>query len=102
VTHYLSNPNVKLLVGAVAAVGLAVLFVPALAHGHTARDFDYPWHDRVRDVFMLALATVAVVSVVSVFIRGTVGQRIFAVATAALPIYVLVRFVVWVLGLFRA
>jgi hypothetical protein len=48
---------------------------------------------------MLALAAVAVVSVVSVFRRGSAAQRIVAVATAALPIYVLVRFTVWVVGL---
>lgn len=83
----------------VAAVGLAALFVPALAHGHTPSSFDHPWHDRVRDVFMLTLAVVAVVSVVSVFIRGSATQRIIAVPTVALPVYVLVRFTVWVVGL---
>jgi len=91
--------NVRLLAGTVAAVGLAVLFVPALAHGHTPSSFNHPWHDRVRDVFMLTLAVVAVTSVVSAFIRGSAVQRIIAIAAAALPIYVLVRFTIWVAGL---
>jgi len=98
VRHHPSNSNVRLLVGGVAAVGLAVLFVPALAHGHTPSSFDHPWRDRVRDVFMLALAGIAVVSVGSVFIRGSAVQRIIAIAAVALPIYVLVRFTVWVIG----
>lgn len=98
-THQISKPYIRLLVGVVAAVGLAILFVPALAHGHTPDSFAHPWHDRVRDVYMLTLATVAVVSVVSVLLRGSVGQRLVAIAIVTLPTYVLIRFTVWVVAL---
>jgi hypothetical protein len=81
-------------------LALVALFIPALAHAHTHGSFDHPWHDRVRDVFMLTLAAVAVVSGVSVFICGSARQRIVAVAAAALPVYMLVHFLAWATGLF--
>jgi len=100
-TRQFSKASIRLLLASVLALGLAVLFIPALAHAHThGLDYRPPWHDTVLTIFMLALALSTVLIVVPPLVRGSVRQRILAGVVAAFPVYVLVRFVIYLVALY--
>jgi hypothetical protein len=100
-THGDSEIRIRFAVSGSAAVLLAVLFIQALAQASTPSSFDHPWHDSSRDMLMLSLAAIAMISALGILVRGSLRQRIAAALTAALPVYVVIYFIVWAAGLLR-
>ena len=99
-TPGLSKSNLRLFIAVASSLALAPLFISASAHASTFQLFYHPpWHNSTGTLFMLTLATIAVVSVVPVFLRGSARHRLLSAAAAAFPIYVLARFAEYLVAL---
>jgi hypothetical protein len=90
--------RVRLVVGGVAFVALAALYLRAVASAHafhSVQAFTHPWHDVVADVLLFALSAVSGFAALPVLRRGGLAQRVCAAFCLALPAWVLGDFIFW-------
>ena len=99
-----STLRLRLLVGGVAFVALATLYLRAVASArafHSPEAFTYPWQDVGDDILMFALSAACVVCVLPVFRSGGSGQRVCAACWLALPVWVFGHFVLWLFSVYE-
>ena len=95
-------PNIRLRLGVVLAcvVGAVLLYLPAEAKATAFHDFYrhfiHPWESTSTTVFILALCIASVVAAIPVFRRGCTLQRISIAVVLLAPLFIVARFLFWV------
>jgi len=98
-----ANAKVRFFIAFGSAFVLAALFIPASGQAHTfSLLYRPPWHEHIQTLAMLFLATITLVSVAPLCLRGTGAHRQLAILVAVLPVYVLVRFLMYMAALLAA
>ena len=86
-------------------IALGLLYIPAFAAASVAgtySSFVHPWRSVPLDFLILGLSAASVV-ILSVFVRrGSCLQRLGATALAALPVWILVHFTLWLLRMYES
>ncbi len=90
----------RLFLGSVCCPVLAFLYLRELAaasvHG-TYSSFSHPWHDVPSDLLIFSLCA-AILVILSPFLRlGSRWERVCAGIAAALPLWVLGNFALWLI-----
>lgn len=95
-------PNIRLRLGVVLAfvIGAVLLYLPAETRATVFHDFYrhfiHPWESTGTTVFILGLCVASVVAAIPVFRRGSTPQRIGVVVILLAPLFIVARFLFWV------
>ncbi len=88
----------RLWLAMVADAAILALHLPALARArasHTYSWYGHPWHDTSVDLFIFLFLAIAIVAAVPVVVRSSGARRYLAIGLLALPLYVVVTFLLW-------
>jgi len=98
-----SELRIRALVGGVCSIVIASLYFRTLARArssHSIQASAYPWEDVASDILLFALVTICIACLLPV-LRGTeLWQRIVGVVFIALPVLILVHYIIWLLRLY--
>ena len=91
----------RLLAACACFIALGSLYVRALARGFvfgTYGSLAHPWADILPDLLIFGLCGASIVLLSAFIRRGSRLQRFCAVVLAALPLWVIVHFLLWFSG----